>query len=119
MLNYQLSDNLKTAGVPFLHNERTLALTLVASGQLAEPGPVLAPHAQDCPMPHTSQLYPLPSQSNPQGADPSPSTRGKTGRNNLNEEITPLLPTGIGEQYSQTIQNLGHAAILRRCELPV
>jgi hypothetical protein len=28
-----------------------------------------------------------------------PSTRGKTGRNHLNEEITPLLPTGIGEPY--------------------
>ncbi len=25
------------------------------------------------------------------------------------EEITPLLPTGIGERYSQTISNLGHA----------
>ncbi len=34
------------------------------------------------------------------------------------EEITPLLPTGIGEIFSQTISNLGHAALLRRCELP-
>jgi hypothetical protein len=36
----------------------------------------------------------------PQGADPHPPssfTRRKTGRNHLNEEITPLLPTGIGE----------------------
>jgi hypothetical protein len=41
-------------------------------------------------------------------------------KNHLNEEITPLLPTGIGGQYSysQTISNLGHAALLRRCELP-
>jgi hypothetical protein len=46
------------------------------------------------------------------------STRGKAGRNHLNEEITPLLPTGIGERFSQTISNLGHAALLRRYELP-
>jgi hypothetical protein len=30
----------------------------------------------------------------------------------MNEEIR------IGEQYCQTISNLGHAALLRRCELP-
>jgi hypothetical protein len=42
----------------------------------------------------------------------------KTARNHLNEEITPLLPTGIGHRFSQTISNLGHAALLRRCELP-
>jgi hypothetical protein len=56
----------------------------------------------------------------PQGADPPPPTsytRGKAGRNHLNEEITPLLPTGIGERFSQNISNLGHAALLRRCEL--
>jgi hypothetical protein len=29
----------------------------------------------------------------------------------------PLLPTGIGERCSQTISNLGHAALLRQCEL--
>jgi hypothetical protein len=40
----------------------------------------------------------------PQGADP-PSTRIKEGRNHLNEEITSLLPTGIGERLSQTILN--------------
>jgi hypothetical protein len=40
---------------------------------------------------------------------PTYSTRGKEGRNHLNEKITPLLPTGIGEQYSQTKSNLGHA----------
>jgi hypothetical protein len=40
-----------------------------------------------------------------QGADPHPPsfTRGKPGRNHLNEEIIPLLPTTIGEVYSQTI----------------
>ncbi len=41
------------------------------------------------------------------------------GKNNLNEEITPLLPTGIGERYCQTISNLGHAELLRRCEIPL
>jgi hypothetical protein len=51
---------------------------------------------------------------------PPPSfTRGKADRNQLNKEITPLLPTGIGEELSQTISNLGHAALLRRCELPL
>ncbi len=57
----------------------------------------------------------------PQGADTHPpsTTRGKAGRNHLYEDITPLLPTGIGERYSQTISNLGHAALLRRCELPL
>jgi hypothetical protein len=43
----------------------------------------------------------------------------KAGRNHLNEEITPLFPTGIGEEYSQTISNLEHAELLRRCELPL
>jgi hypothetical protein len=33
-------------------------------------------------------------------------------------EITPP-PSGISEQYSQTISNLGHAALLRRCDLPL
>jgi hypothetical protein len=46
----------------------------------------------------------------PQGADslPPPLRVAKTGKNHLNEEITPLLPTGIGERFSQTISNLGH-----------
>jgi hypothetical protein len=50
----------------------------------------------------------------PQGADlrPAPSTRGQAGRNHLKDEIAPLLPTGIGERFSQTISNLG-------CELPL
>jgi hypothetical protein len=57
--------------------------------------------------------------SGSQGADPDPpSTRGKAGRNHLKKEINPLLPTGIGERYSQTKSYLGHAALLRRCELP-
>jgi hypothetical protein len=34
-------------------------------------------------------------------------------------EITPLLHTGIGERYSQTISNLGHAALLLRYEPPI
>ncbi len=50
---------------------------------------------------------------------PLSSTRGKAGRNKLNEEITPLLPTGIGERCSQTMSNLGHASLLRLCELPL
>ncbi len=43
----------------------------------------------------------------------------KTVKNHLNEEITPLLSTGIGERFRQNISNLGHAALLRRCELPL
>jgi hypothetical protein len=68
------------------------------------------------PMSYTSVALPV-----SQGADshPLPSTRVKAGRNNLNEEITPLLPTGIGERYSQTISNLGHTALVRLCELPL
>jgi hypothetical protein len=34
----------------------------------------------------------------------------KTGKNNLNKEITTLLSTEMGERFSQTISNLGHAA---------
>jgi hypothetical protein len=57
----------------------------------------------------------------PQGADPPPPHLrvAKAGRNHLNEEITPFLPTGIGKRYRQTISNLGHGALLRRCELPL
>ncbi len=42
---------------------------------------------------------------------PPPLSQGvaKAGRNHLNEEFKPLLPTGIGERYSQTISNFGHA----------
>jgi hypothetical protein len=51
----------------------------------------------------------------PQGADPlsRPLRVAKAGRNNLNKEIILLLP----ERYSQTVSNLGHAALLLRCEL--
>jgi hypothetical protein len=56
----------------------------------------------------------------PQGADslPPPLRVAKTGKNHLNEEITSLLHTGIGERFIQTISHLGNAALLRRCELP-
>jgi len=50
---------------------------------------------------------------------PSSSTQGKAGRNHLNEEIIPLLPFGKDERFSQTIPNLGHAALLHRCERPL
>jgi hypothetical protein len=68
---------------------------------------------------HTVQYRYLRYIEEPQGTDPHPpsSTRGKAGRNHLNMETTPLLPTGMSERYSQTISNLGHAALLRRCEL--
>ncbi len=56
----------------------------------------------------------------PQGADLPhfPLGVAKAGRNDLNEGITPILPTGIGVRYSQTLSNFGHAAILRRFETP-
>jgi hypothetical protein len=59
--------------------------------------------------------------SQPQGADsvPLPLRVAKTGKKQLNEEITLLLPTGIGERCIQTILNLGQASLLRRCELPL
>jgi hypothetical protein len=60
------------------------------------------------------------ARGKPQGADPPPPLCvAKAGKNHLTEENTPLLPTGIGERFSQTISNLGHAALLRRCELPL
>jgi hypothetical protein len=34
---------------------------------------------------------------------PLPLRVAKAGKNHLNEEITPILPTGIGERFSQTI----------------
>jgi hypothetical protein len=54
------------------------------------------------------------------GADPLPIPLrvAKTGKNHLNEGISLLLPTGIGERFSQIISNLGYAALLRQCELP-
>ncbi len=50
---------------------------------------------------------------------PLPLRVAKTSRNHLNEEFTPLLPTGIGERFYPNLNNLGHAAPLRRCELPL
>ncbi len=47
-----------------------------------------------------------------------PSSTCSEDKNHLNEEIAPLLPTGIGERFSQTISNLGHAALLSRCDSP-
>jgi hypothetical protein len=57
------------------------------------------------------------SEHQTQGADPPPPLQVTTAaiKNHLNEEITALLPTGIGERYCQIISNLGHAALLRRC----
>ncbi len=54
-------------------------------------------------------------QTGPQDADrlPTSSKRGKAGRNHLNEEITPLLPTAIGELFWPNRNNLGHAALQR------
>jgi hypothetical protein len=45
--------------------------------------------------------------------------QGKSYEEKLKEEITSLLPTGIGERFSQNISNLEQAALLRRCELPL
>jgi hypothetical protein len=39
-------------------------------------------------------------------------------RQGMQVEIT-FLPSGIGKRYSQTISNLEHAALLRRCERPL
>ncbi len=73
------------------------------------------------PPPHPLVVGFIATQSLPQGAEslPPPSTCSKAGRNHLNKEITPLLPTGIGEKCNQTISNLRRAALLRRCELPL
>ncbi len=40
---------------------------------------------------------------------PTPRHVATAGKYHLNEEITPIIPTGIGERYCQTISNLGHA----------
>jgi hypothetical protein len=50
----------------------------------------------------------------PQGVNPHPLPLPE-GR----QEIIPLLPTGIDKRFSQTISNLGHAALFLRCELPL
>jgi hypothetical protein len=51
------------------------------------------------------------------GCRTPPPRVAKACRNRLNEEIIPLLPTG--ERFNQTISNLGHAALLHRCEPPI
>ncbi len=54
---------------------------------------------------------------------PTPLTlsAAKAGRNHLNKSSIPLLPTGIGERYSQSEPNhikfMSSSAFLRRCEL--
>ncbi len=54
-------------------------------------------------IPKTAEKSGLRSMLRPLGADPPPPSTA--GKNPLNEEITPLLPTGIDERYSQTISN--------------
>ncbi len=51
------------------------------------------------------------------GAEPPPLLLhvATASKNQLNEKITPFLPTGIGERYCQTILNKGHAPLLSRC----
>ncbi len=64
------------------------------------------------PIKTTAKESEPPNGVNTQGAHPPPFPLrvAKAGRNHLNKEITPILPTGIG----QTIPNLGHAD----CGLP-
>ncbi len=56
-----------------------------------------------------------------QGADPSPLPLhvATAGKNHLNKEITPSSPLGFARDVAKIISNLGHAALLRRCELPL
>jgi hypothetical protein len=42
---------------------------------------------------------------------PLPLHEATAGKNHLNEEITPLLPTGIGERCCQTIAELIQGAL--------
>ncbi len=49
---------------------------------------------------------------------PRPVKAVKAGTNHFEQAKYPLLPIGIGVQYSQTISKLSQAALLRRCELP-
>jgi hypothetical protein len=60
--------------------------------------------------------------SNPHGADPHPPPplplRVARQVEIIERGNYPLLPTGIGEGYNQK-SNLGHATLLRRCELPL
>jgi hypothetical protein len=50
--------------------------------------------------------------------DPGSGSATLQVRNHLNEEINPLLPTGIGKRFSQTISNIAHTALLRRVNSP-
>ena len=62
-----------------------------------------------------SFMLPSGSQGPETPESPLPLSAAKAGRNHLNEQNTPLLPNGIGEQDSQTISNLSQAALLHRC----
>ncbi len=66
--------------------------------------------AEEARVETTDTEYPTP---------PLPLRVAKGGRKNVNEEFGALLPTGIGERYSQTIPNLEHAALLFRREFPL
>ncbi len=72
---------------------------------------------------HDGVLCTFSSRSDPQGADslqlPTPLRVEKTDKNHLDKEMTPLLPTGIGETFSRTISNLGHAALLPMLTPPI
>ncbi len=56
-----------------------------------------------CAATHLIIYQPNINSIKPHGADPLPPSStvcvAKTGRNLLNEEFTPLLPTGIGERF--------------------
>jgi hypothetical protein len=58
------------------------------------------------------QAYRVPNPSH------LPLRAAKTGKNHCWTRKLPHHPTGIGERFRQTISNLGHAALLRWCELP-
>ncbi len=49
---------------------------------------------------------------------PLPLRLAKAGGKSFEPGNTPLLPTGIGERYGQTISNLGHVVIAPMCDLP-
>ncbi len=63
-------------------------------------------------------IFPSPSRDVTTGCRPPPPPlllrEGRQVEIIRDEEITPLLPTGKGERFSQTISKLGHVARLRR-----
>ncbi len=68
-----------------------------------------------------TELGILSSHIRAQGADPFP-TSSTCKRRQVKLIWTrklPPPPPGMGERFSQTISNLGHAALVRRCELPL